>query len=80
MKEIQNFEKIPEESIEICKMLHDDENAITIAVPTSLSSYIRQIDSSFYMPYSRYPDDLGKELSKTQVNPSYAMSEAGKRG
>ena len=30
MKEIQNFEKVPEESIEICKMLHDDENAITI--------------------------------------------------
>ncbi len=75
----QNLEKVPADAIEICKMLHRDEG-VTIAVPGGLSRYIRQIDASFYMPYGRYVNDLGKELSKENSDPDYVMTEAGKEG
>ena len=75
----QNLEKVPADAIEICKILHRDEG-VTIAVPGELPRYIRQIDASFYMPYSRYVNDLGNELSQTNPDPDYVMTEAGKEG
>ena len=75
----QNPEKVPADVIEICKILHRDEGG-TIAVPGAISRYIRQIDASFYMPYGRHANTLGKELSKTNPDPDYVMTEAGKEG
>ena len=77
MKPAQNTNKVPDEAKAICQILHDDEG-VTIAVPDSLSSYIRQIDASYIMPYGRYVNDLGAELSKEHPDPVYVMEEAGR--
>ena len=76
MQPAQNIEKVPSETISICQMLHKEEG-VTIAVPSSLSSYIRQIDATFFTPYGRYVNGLGKELSKEHPNPLIAMRTAG---
>ena len=77
----QNLAKVPNEVIEICRKLHRDEG-VTIAVPESLSSYIRQIDAGVYMPYGRYVyvDKLGLELSKSHPDFDFIFPEAGKEG
>ena len=78
MKPAQNPDKVPNDAIEICQKLHKDEG-ITIAVPESLSSYIRQIDASFYMPYGRYPNAFGMSLYSDIIEPQSIMTEAGKQ-
>lgn len=77
MQESQNIGKVPNEAIWICNVLHSEEG-ITIAVPASLSSYIRQIDASLFMPYGRHMNSLGNALSQNNPDPVYVMSEAGK--
>lgn len=78
-KPAQNPEKVPADAIEICRILHRDEG-VTIAASGELPRYIRQIDACFYMPYGRYVNKLGKELSQTNPDPDYVMAEAGKEG
>lgn len=77
MKHAENIEKVPNEALWICSALHEDED-ITIAVPNSLSSYIRQIDASVYMPYGRRVNFLGEALSQDNPDPIYVMEEAGR--
>lgn len=79
MKPAQNVAKVPNEAIWICQNLHKD-TGVTIAVPGSLSPYIRQIDASFYMPYGRYLNALGNALSTENPDPWYVMEEGGKEG
>ncbi len=79
MQPSKNLEMVPNDAIEITKLLHKDEG-VTIAVPESLSSYIRQLDASFFMPYGRYMNELGSEISKENPDPEYVMREAGKSG
>ena len=74
----QNIAKVPDDALYICKELHCDEG-VTVAVPASLSSYIRQIDAGIFTPYGRYTDQLGDELSKECPDPEYVMTEAGRR-
>lgn len=76
MKPAQNRQKVPNEVIWLCEALHQDEG-VTIAVPGSLSTYIRQIDGAFFMPYGRDLDALGNELSKEHPDPNYVMNKAG---
>ena len=78
MKPAQNRNKVPEDAKAICQILHQDEG-VTIAVPDSLSSYIRQIDASFITPYGRYVNDLGWNLSQEHPDPVYIMETAGKQ-
>ena len=78
-RKAQNLAKVPNEAIEICRRLHRDEG-VTIAVPDTLSSYIRQIDAGIYMPYGRYVNTLGRELSKEHPDLDFAMTEAGAEG
>ncbi len=79
MKPARNFKKIPDEVIGITEALHRDEG-VTLAVPEELSSYIRQADASFYMPYGRYVNDLGRELSGPHPDPDTVLQEAGRAG
>ena len=79
MARAQNVSKVPDEAIWICNELQNEED-VTIAVPESLSSYIRQVGPSLYTPYGRYVNALGEELSKQNPDPEYAMTEAGKNG
>ena len=75
----QNYEKVPEDIIDICRVLHRDEG-VTIAGPGLPSRYIRQVDASFYMPYGRHLNELGETLSQEDPDPEYVMIEAGKQG
>lgn len=79
MAKAQNLEKVPDDAINICRYLHKDEG-VTIAVPDSISCYIRQIDASFYMPYSRYLNELGEAISKEYADAEYISEESGKQG
>ena len=51
------------------------DEGVTIAVPGSLSPYIRQIDATFFMPYGRYVNALGSALSEDHPEPVYVMTE-----
>lgn len=79
MGKAENIVKVPNEAIAICQKVHQD-GEVTIAVPYSLVTYIRQVDAGIYMPYGRDMNDLGQELSKDQPDPEYVMTEAGKEG
>lgn len=76
MQPAQNLEKVPNEAIWICKAVHRDE-CVTIAVPASISSYIRQVDAHILMPYSGISTALGYAISEPNPNPDYVMAEAG---
>ena len=51
------------------------DEGVTIAVPGSLSPYIRQIDATFFMPYGRYVNALGSALSEDHPEPVYVMTD-----
>ena len=78
MQPALNLEKIPNAVIEINEKLVGQEE-ICIAVPESLSSYIRQYAPSLYTPYGRFVNALGSALSKENPDPTYVMEEAGAR-
>lgn len=48
-----NFNKVPTDVIQICEIFHENEEPISIMVPTDLTAYMRQMDSKFSMPYGR---------------------------
>ena len=60
----ENAYKVPNAVVTIADYIHNDNEAVTIAVPESLSSYIRQYDASLYTPYGRTVDELGVELAQ----------------
>ncbi len=53
MEKAENTNKIPNAAIQICSIVHSEEKDVKIAVPTDISSYIRQYDASILMPYGR---------------------------
>lgn len=79
MQPAQNLHKVPSPVLELSTKLGNQKD-IKIAVPDSLSSYIRQVDASFYMPYGRNVNELGLSLSQENPDPMYVMTEAGKEG
>lgn len=79
MKPAQNLEKVPPAVLELKEKLGDQED-ICVAVPDSLSSYLRQVAPEFYTPYGRYINSLGAVLSQENPDPMDAMTEAGLEG
>lgn len=77
VKAAENAEKVPKEAIQLCEALAGEKDA-TVAVPDYLVAYVRQVDAGLYMPYGRAMNALGRELSKAQPDPAYAMKEAGR--
>lgn len=75
----KNPEKLPADTVAICRILHQD-GGVTVAVPGTLTTYIRQTDAGIYMPYGRNMNDLGKALSEDEPDPVYVMEEAGREG
>lgn len=52
--ETSNWYKLPQQTIEICEILHNDCNGvIRVVVPPSLETTIRQYDADIYMVYGR---------------------------
>lgn len=76
MKPAQNLEKVPPAVLELKEKLGDEKD-ICVAVPESLSIYIRQAAPEFYTPYGRTMDVLGMELSQLYPDPKKAMIQAG---
>lgn len=78
MQPAQNLEKVPLAVLELKEKLSSQEN-ISVAVPESLSSYIRQVEPKFFTPYGRYVNSLGWELSQTNPTPMSVMKKAGEQ-
>ena len=51
----ENIYKLPQEAIDLCEMLPEDRREIRIAVPPSISPYIRQYDGNVKMLHGRTP-------------------------
>lgn len=76
MRPAGNVAKVPSAVVEIKEKLRDQRD-ITVAVPDTLSSYIRQVAPEFYTPYGRYVNEFGAELSQANPDPSSIMTKAG---
>lgn len=76
MKSAQNLEKVPKAVLELKEKLGSQQD-ICVAVPESLSSYVRQEIPSFYTPYGRYVNSLGARISQENPDPISVMREAG---
>ena len=72
-----NLGKVPEEVYWLSDLLHRPDQETYLAVPSYLSSYLRQVDASFYTPYGRRMNKLGRELTSRTVDPQTAMTLAG---
>ena len=57
-----NLYKLPQEAIDICSMLPEDTRSIRLAVPPSLSSYIRQYDGNIKLLHGRKKEEARKEV------------------
>lgn len=76
MKPAQNFEKVPTAVLELKQRMGNLKD-ISIAVPASLSSYLRQVAPQFYTPYGRDYDMLGNLISQDNPDPLGVMRMAG---
>lgn len=79
MRPAQNLEKVPLATLEIKNVLKDQKD-ITIAVPGSLSSYIRQVAPELYTAYGRNLTALGTIVSQENPDPLKVMEMAGRDG
>lgn len=57
----QNFNKVPNDALQVCSLVRGTDEEVKIMVPSALAPYIRQIDASIKMPYSR--DQAGEEIA-----------------
>lgn len=58
-----NYNKVPDDVLQICALFQESKERISIMVPTELTVYMRQIDSNFSMPYGRYQStDISNQL------------------
>lgn len=74
----ENIQKVPAGLTEICEKVHSDDKDICIAVPDTLSPYVRQVDASLYTPYGRMVTALGEALSETKdPDVDFIMRNAG---
>jgi len=76
MKKADNLGKIPRDLDSIVEALND-ESDICVAVPESLSSYIRQEAAEFYTPYGRSVNSLGVALGSNEPDVTNIMTMAG---
>ncbi|MDC7278860.1 hypothetical protein NXH64_05010 [Butyrivibrio fibrisolvens] len=60
----ENRNKVPQDVVTICDLFADyEEDTIRIMAPQDVAVYLRQMDSRFSMPYSRYIADEAYELT-----------------
>ena len=74
-----NRNKVPQDVVTICDIFADYEgDKINIMAPQDIAVYLRQMDSRFSMPYSRYLPDEAYELTNenpdTQLISDYCVS------
>ena len=75
----ENRNKVPQDVVTICDIFADyDGDKINIMAPQDIAVYLRQMDSRFSMPYSRYLPDEAYELTNenpdTQLISDYCVS------
>ena len=70
----ENRNKVPQDVITISDIFADNpEKVIKIMAPQDIAVYLRQIDSRFSMPYSRYIPDEAYELTNEHPDPSLVV-------
>ena len=79
MQKAQNFEKVPADVLEITALIPEKEKPVCLAVPASLSAYIRQVDANILTPYGRVVDSFGGAIVSHEPNVKNIMVEAGRR-
>lgn len=75
-----NRNKVPQDVVTICDIFADYEgDKINIMAPQDIAVYLRQMDSRFSMPYSRYLPEEAYELTNespdTQLISDYCVSK-----
>ena len=76
----ENRNKVPQDVVTICDIFADYQgDKINIMAPQDIAVYLRQMDSRFSMPYSRYLPDEAYELTNenpdTQLISDYCVSK-----
>ena len=74
-----NSNKVPDDVIQISALFPEEEDSISIMVPSDLTVYMRQIDSRFHMPYGRgentgISDQMLGETQDVKAILNYAVS------
>ncbi len=71
----ENRNKVPQDVVTICDLFADYQgDVVRIMAPQDIAVYLRQMDSKFSMPYSRFLPDEAYELS----NPNPDVSDVVK--
>lgn len=76
MCKAENINKIPEAAKQICWLVHSDEKKVKIAVPSDVSSYIRQYDATILMPYGRTDSGWDDILLGSEPNVEMILTRA----
>ncbi len=73
----ENRNKVPQDVVTICDLFADYEgDTIRIMAPQDIAVYLRQMDSRFSMPYSRYLPDEAYELTNMDPDPAVIVEYA----
>ncbi|MBR5636677.1 MAG: MBL fold metallo-hydrolase, partial [Pseudobutyrivibrio sp.] len=73
----ENRNKVPQDVVTICDLFADYEgDTIRIMAPQDIAVYLRQMDSRFSMPYSRYIPDEAYELTNPEPKPDVIVEYA----
>lgn len=65
----ENRNKVPQDVVTICDIFaNSPEKQIKIMAPLDVAVYLRQMDSKFSMPYSRYVNEACYELTNDNPN------------
>lgn len=72
-----NYNKVPEDVLQLCNIFQGYEDPISIMVPADLVVYMRQMNSTFHMPYGRNQKvELCKQLQSETPDISFVLSFA----
>ncbi|SDB38604.1 Metal-dependent hydrolase, beta-lactamase superfamily II [Pseudobutyrivibrio sp. YE44] len=73
----ENRNKVPQDVVTICDVFADYEgDVIRIMAPQDIAVYLRQMDSRFSMPYSRYIPDEAYHLTNAVPDPQVIVDYA----
>lgn len=75
----QNFNKVPNDVLQICELVQGVENEKRIMVPNALTTYMRQVDTSIKLVYDRYQggEEIVVQVSSETPNVEFIL-EYGK--
>lgn len=71
----QNINKVPDDVLQICSLVSEEDKNIKIMVPNELTPYIRQIDASIQMPYGRdqATEEIAIQVSSIEPDTEYIV-------